>query len=121
MHRFKRSRVAEIRNQEADRTADLFGKPHMRMILDNSCFKLRTFKVLERSTTQTEHTTVGTSWLVELVAYDIDMQFFQLALGEAWWSHRTERPWKEWKNNVKEGHGRHTFDDGKVYDGFASQ
>ena len=39
--------------------------------------------MLERSTTQTEHTTVGTSWLVELVAYDIDMQF-QLALGEAW-------------------------------------
>lgn len=39
MHRFKRSRVAETRNQEADRKADLFGKPD---ILDNSCFKLRT-------------------------------------------------------------------------------
>ena len=24
---------------------------------------------------------------------------------------------EEWKGNVKEGHGRHTFDDGKVYDG----
>ena len=27
---------------------------------------------------------------------------------------------QEWMGNVKEGHGRHTFDDGKVYDGSAS-
>ena len=25
---------------------------------------------------------------------------------------------QEWKSNVKEGNGRHTFDDGKVYDGY---
>ncbi len=28
---------------------------------------------------------------------------------------------QEWKSNVKEGNGRHTFDDGKVYDGYGPQ
>jgi hypothetical protein len=78
MHRFKRSRVAEIRNQEADRTADLFGKPHMRMILDNSCFKLRTSRCWNVLLRKRSILQWGQAGLLSLLPMILTCSFFSL-------------------------------------------
>ena len=64
----------------------------------------------ELSTTQMVPTTMVTAWHVR-VQSGPGLQLSTLSRALACFA------LQEWKGNVKEGYGRHTFDDGKVYDG----